>query len=147
MSKPCLYVIGSLRNPTIPELAKYLREETKLELFDDWWSASEDADEWWQHHETYKGRSYQDAINGYHAEHVFSFDLHHLQRSAGGILTLPCGKSGHLEFGFLMGQGKRGYILFDREPDRFDIMYRFANGGVFFNKADLAAQIKKDFSV
>ena len=141
-----IYIIGSLRNPEIPKLGKYLRDTTGIEMFEDWWSASEDADEWWQHHENFKGRSYQQAINGFHAQHDFDFDLVHLNRSDGGILVLPAGRSGHLEFGYLMGQGKKGYILFDEEPSRFDIMYRFANKGVFFTKEELGEQIKKDFA-
>lgn len=143
----CLYMIGSLRNDQIPIIAQVLRDTTKLEIFDDWWSASEDADEWWQKHERFKGRTYQDAINGYHAQHVFSFDYHHLNRSSGGILVMPAGRSGHLEFGYLMGQGKKGYILFDKEPERYDIMYRFSTGGVFFNINEMIDKIKEDFKV
>lgn len=143
---PCLYMIGSLRNGRVPHIAEELRKATGFEIFDDWWSASEDADEWWQSHEKLKGRTYKEAFNGYHAKHVFAFDEHHLNRSDGGILVLPAGKSGHLEFGYLMGQGKRGYILFDHEPDRFDIMYRFANGGVHFDMDTLITQLKGDFA-
>jgi nucleoside 2-deoxyribosyltransferase len=139
-------MIGSLRNPHIPEIAQTLRVQTGLEIFDDWWSASEDADEWWQKHERFKGRSYADAITGYHAKHVFEFDYHHLNRSDGGVLVMPAGRSGHLEFGYLMGQGKRGYILFDEEPERFDVMYQFATGGVFFDMDSLVKKIQEDFA-
>lgn len=145
MSKPCLYVIGSLRNPEIPKIAKAIRDATELELFDDWYSSSDDADDWWQSHERFKGRTYEQAINGYHASHVFAFDYLHLNRSVGGILVLPAGKSAHLEAGFLRGQDKRLYILFDKEPERYDIMNRFANGGVHFNLDSLITQIKNDF--
>lgn len=41
-------------------------------------------------------------------------------------MVLPCGKSGHLEFGWAIGKGKPGYILFDGEPERYDVMYQFA---------------------
>lgn len=146
MIKPCLYMIGSLRNEQIPIIAEQLRQATACEIFDDWWSASEDADEWWQQHEKFKGRTYQDAINGHHASHVFAFDYVHLNRSVGGVLVLPSGRSAHLEAGYLRGQNKRLYILFDKEPDRFDVMYRFANGGVHFTMDSLVQQINKDFT-
>ena len=43
------------------------------------------------------------------------------------VLALPAGKSGHLELGWALGQGKRGYILLEEsDPERFDIMYLFA---------------------
>ena len=139
-------MIGSLRNPEIPLVAKEIREKTQLEIFDDWWSASEDADEWWQRHANFKGETYEQAINGHHAMHVFSFDYAHLNRSHGGILVLPAGRSAHLEAGYLRGQNKRLYILFDKEPERFDVMYRFANGGVHFNMESLTKQINNDFN-
>jgi len=53
-----------------------------------------------------------------------------------GVLVLPAGKSGHLELGYMIGQGKPGYILLDGEPERFDVMYNFATG-VFTNLSDL----------
>jgi len=123
--KPVIYLIGSLRNPEIPKIAHKLRG-IGFEVFDDWWSASEDADEWWQHHENFKGNTYKTAIHGHHADSVFEFDLKHLNRADIGVLALPAGKSGHLELGYMIGRGKPGYILFDEEPTRFDIMYRFA---------------------
>jgi hypothetical protein len=52
------------------------------------------------------------------------------------VLCMPAGKSGHLEFGYCCGTGKRGFILFDQEPERYDVMYRFAiesGGDVCFN--------------
>lgn len=36
----------------------------------------------------------------------------------------------------MIGQGKPGYILLDGEPERFDVMYKFA-AGVFTNSTDL----------
>jgi hypothetical protein len=39
---------------------------------------------------------------------------------------MPAGKSGHLELGYAIGSGKRGFVCFDQEPDRWDVMYRFA---------------------
>lgn len=139
MSK-VIYLVGSLRNPIIPNVALSLRD-MGFEVFDDWWSASEDADEWWQRHENLKGNTYRDAIHGHHADCVFEFDYKHLNRADIGVLVLPAGKSGHLEFGWLVGRGKTGFILFDEEPSRFDIMYRFAND-VCFSMDELKEKLK-----
>jgi hypothetical protein len=55
---------------------------------------------------------------------------------------MPSGKSGHLELGYSLGRGKRGYILFDQEPKRVDIMYQFATD-IFFSFDELAAELQK----
>lgn len=120
------YLIGSLRNPEIPQLAQKLRA-TGHEIFDEWYSAGPHADDAWRDHQKAKGLSYVEALDGEAARHVFDFDYHHLTRADGVILALPAGRSGHLEFGWAIGRGKLGYILLDR-PDRWDVMYRFATG-------------------
>ena len=125
-----IYVIGSLRNPKIPDIANVLRQDGH-DVFDDWWSGSEDADEWWQKHEQIRGRSYAQALVGHHARHVFEFDKAHLDRADVGVLILPAGKSAHLELGYLVGRGKPAYVLFDGEPERFDVMYLFATKACF----------------
>ena len=130
-----IYLIGSLRNPRIPEIAKELRTAGH-EVFDDWHSVGPDADTKWQEYEIYRGRSYKEAIEGYHATDVFEFDKRHLDRCEIGVLVLPAGKSAHLELGYIIGRGKTGYVLFDAEPERFDIMYQFANG-VYFSVEEL----------
>jgi hypothetical protein len=136
-----IYLIGSLRNPSIPAIGTYLRE-LGFEVFDDWFAAGEIADDSWQAYETVRGRSYSDALDGYAANHVFSFDLHHLNRCNIGVLVLPAGKSGHLELGYLMGQNKPGYVLFDKVPERWDVMYKFASG-VFFDVKSLGETLLK----
>lgn len=139
-----IYLIGSLRNMEVPIIGKYISDNTGIEVFDEWWSVGDDADEWWHKHENYKGKTYKEAIYGYHARHVFEFDKTHLDRACAGILLHPAGKSAHLELGYLTGQNKRGYILYDKEPDRFDIMTLFATGGIFFSKEELLKQLQED---
>jgi len=142
MEKKVIYLIGSLRNLQIPKIASTLRESTSFEVFDDWYAAGPEADDCWQKYEEEKGVSYRDALSSWAAQHVYTFDLAHLQRSHVGVLVLPAGKSGHLEFGYLIGQGKKGYVLFDRTPDRWDVMYNFATD-VFFNLDDLVLELQK----
>lgn len=120
-----IYLIGSMRNPEVPRIAKLLREQG-LEVFDDWHSPGENTDECWQAYERFRGRNYKEALNGYHAKHVFEFDKAHLDRCDYVLLVLPAGKSGHLELGYVIGTGKPGFILLTEEPERFDIMYNFA---------------------
>ncbi len=125
-----IYLIGSLRNPEIPALGVALRE-AGFDVFDDWFAGGKIADDEWQAYETSRGRTYGEALRGYAADHVFHFDKYHLDRADSGVLVLPAGKSGHLELGYLAGQGKRTFILFDSVPERWDVMYKFATGVAF----------------
>ena len=119
---------------------KQLREETGLEIFDDWFSPGPKADDYWKSYETARGRNYQQALKGWAGKHVFEFDKFHIDRADFGILILPAGKSGHLELGYMIGCGKPGYILLDK-PDRWDVMYQFATG-IFFDEAEMIEELK-----
>jgi hypothetical protein len=125
-----IYLIGSLRNPAIPELAEVLRTHS-LEVFDDWHAAGPRADDHWQEYETHRGRSYGEALKGAAAVSVFRFDKLHLDKADTVVLVMPAGKSGHLEFGYSVGMGKRGIVFFDKEPERWDVMYQFASAVCF----------------
>ena len=57
-------------------------------------------------------------------------------------MLMPAGKSGHLELGYIIGRGKPGYILFDGEPERYDVMVQFATG-IFFNKQELFDKLRE----
>ncbi len=130
------YLIGSLRNPGIPLLAARLRNAGVEEVFDDWYSAGPEADDKWMEYEKAKGNGFVGALQGYAAWHVFEYDQHHLDTSDAVVLVMPAGKSAHLEFGYAIGKGKRGFILMEGEPERFDVMYRFADA-VFTDPAKL----------
>lgn len=135
-----LYLIGSLRNPEVPLLAERLRKRG-LDIFDDWFAAGPEADDYWQKYEQARGHDYQEALQGYSANHVFEYDDAHLDDSNGGILLLPAGKSGHLELGKLVGQKKPTFIFMPTgEPERWDVMYRYARSLVY-TEADLLNEI------
>lgn len=122
-----IYLIGALRNLRVQEVAHELRANLGgEEVFDDWASPGEEADEKWQAYERRRGRTYRQALDGWHAQHVFHFDKTHLDRARAAVLLQPAGKSAHLELGYIIGQGKPGYILYLAEPERFDIMMLFA---------------------
>ncbi len=134
-----VYLIASLRNPDVPHLGNKIRA-LGLEVWDDWYGAGKIADQAWQEYEQIRGRPYKEALYGNAAQNIFQFDKRHLDASDLAVLLLPAGKSGHLEFGYMIGQGKRGYILFPEEPERWDVMNQFATN-VFFNEADLLEEL------
>lgn len=123
-----IYLIGSLRNPEIPNIANRLRQAGH-EVFDDWYAAGPEADDHWRDYEKGRSHSYLTALQGHAARNVFEFDKRHLERATAVVLALPAGKSGHLELGWSLGRGVPGYILLD-DPERWDVMYQFATGVV-----------------
>ncbi len=135
-----IYLIGSLRNPQVPEIANEIRKATGEEVFDDWYAAGPEADDKWRDYEKGRGRDYREGLAGLAAKHVFDFDLFHLTRASAGVLILPAGRSGHLELGFLIGQGKPGFILLDN-PERWDVMYKFAT--VCFTQEELLENLSR----
>lgn len=133
-----LYLIGSLKNDSIPYLAKDIRK-LGISVFDCWHRAGKDADDFWKAGELIKGSSYREALSGYAAQHVYQFDRKHLNRCQGAVLVLPAGKSGHLEAGYMKGSGKWLGIYFpDGEPEntRWDVMYNFADA-IIYGKREL----------
>lgn len=135
-----VYLIGSLRNPIIPGISVELREKTGFEVFDDWFAPGPRADDHWKEYEEARGHTYEQALNGWAAQHIFEFDKHHIDRCDIGLLIMPAGKSGHLELGYMIGQGKPGYILMDA-PDRWDVMAKFAE--VHFNIESLVDALRE----
>lgn len=136
-----IYLIGSLRNPEVPKVGDAIRE-LGITVFDDWFAGGPIADDSWQEYEKGRGRSYRDALVGPAARNVFQFDHRNLEQSDAAILCLPAGKSGHLELGFMAGQGKFTGVLFPEEPERWDVMYQFAND-VWFSKEEMLEALKK----
>ena len=120
-----IYLVGSLRNPEIPEIAEKLRA-AGYEVFDDWYAAGDKADDAWRAYEISKGNSYREALEGHAAKHVYAFDRRHLERCDTVILALPAGRSGHLELGWAAGAGKETHVILGKEYDRWDVMYQFA---------------------
>lgn len=135
-----LYLIGSLRNLRIPQIGKDLRNAGHV-VFDDWYAAGERADDAWQAYEQARGHSFSDALQGFAAQHVFNFDYEHLFSCDVVILVTPAGKSGHLELGWALGRGKKGYVLLDAPVERWDVMYAFTHG-----VHDSVATLIKDLS-
>jgi nucleoside 2-deoxyribosyltransferase len=136
-----IYLIGSLRNPSIPDIANHLRSQGH-EVFDDWFAPGPQADDWWKMYEQTRGRKYKEALSGFAAQHIFEFDKYHIDRCDTGVLVLPAGRSGHLELGYMLGQGKDGFIILDPTVDRWDLMYQFATG-VYDTMEELCESLTK----
>jgi len=142
-AKRVIYIIGSLKNRQVPIIANQLRKALPdAEVFDSWYYCSEDADDWLRDCCKAKGLGYKDTLKDWGARHVYEFDHFHLTRATDVILIMPSGKSAHLELGWSLGQGKRGYVLFDKEPERIDIMYQFATE-IFFDFDELVVELEK----
>jgi hypothetical protein len=136
-----IYLIGSLRNPVVPEIGRTLRA-AGYDAFDDWFSAGPIADDCLQEYENSRGHTYDEALAGYAAQHIVAFDRKHLDRCDIGLLVMPAGKSGHLELGYMTGQGKPTFVLFDKTPERYDIMYALT-GGIYFNMDSLLDRLAR----
>ncbi len=135
-----IYLIGSLKNWKVIELANELRKEGH-EVFDSWISPGPEADDFWRKYSKKRGLTHKEALKDWSATHIYEFDKTHLDRADTVVMVMPCGKSGHLELGYALGQGKKGYILFDKEPERWDIMHLFADE-VFYDKKELIKVLK-----
>ena len=129
-----VYLMGSMRNPRVQDIATRLRLKG-FDVFDDWQSPGPEADDHWQAYERARGRSYKEALYGVHATTVFELDKKHLDEADIAVMIMPCGKSAHLEAGW-KAKTHPVYILFDEEPERYDIMYRFATD-IFFDEEEL----------
>jgi hypothetical protein len=154
MNKIVIYMIGSLKNPKIPEIAKEIRGlgkelSVEIEAFDDWFSPGPEADDFWRNFEKVRGSTYKQALRNYAGKHIFEFDKFHIDRADVGILIMPAGKSGHMELGYLMGRCKTCFVFFEEEPERWDVMYQFAmenDGDVCFSKEELFEGLRKLFA-
>jgi nucleoside 2-deoxyribosyltransferase len=104
-------------------------------------AAGPEADDYWQKYEQQRGHTFTQALAGNAARHVFNYDRRHLDASDAAVLMLPAGKSGHLEFGYMIGQKKPGFILLNGEPERWDVMYGFADG-VYTNERELTEALR-----
>lgn len=131
-----LYLIGSLRNPHVPNVASYLRSRGH-EVFDDWYAAGPNADDAWRDYEKNRGRSFLEGLRGLAARHVYDFDREHLYKADAAVLLAPAGKSAHLELGWCLGRGKPGYVVLQPGVERWDVMYQLATG-VYETAGDLA---------
>jgi hypothetical protein len=136
-----IYVIGSLRNPRIIEIANGI-QSLGIEAFADWAGAGESADDSLRDYAKARGLDYKQTLQTYGAKHIFEFDKKHLDRCDAAVMVLPCGRSAFLEAGYTVGNKKPCYALFDETPPRIDVMLQFLTD-IFFSKEELYEALKK----
>jgi len=138
-----IYLSGSLRTQSVPELGKALRADG-YDVFDDWHAAGPRADDEWQRYEMHRGRNMRDALRGYAAMHVFKYDLHHLDRSDVGVALGPIGKSTFGEMVYLKRvRLKPVYMLLDSDPERWDNMLPLGVSDIFYSVEDLRNALRR----
>jgi hypothetical protein len=142
-SKPVVYIIGSLQNDGIPLLGDMLRDHG-YEAVDNWYAAGKEADKSWQEYSTKRGKTYAEALSSREANHTFFFDRSYINLSDAVVMLYPAGRSAHLEFGYAIGQGKRGYILMEDSPERYDVMAQFASATVFLSQENLLRALENE---
>lgn len=138
-----IYIIGSLRNPKIPEVTNAI-QGIGIEAFADWYQSGPESDDYWKKYSESRGWSYEKALQSAGADQIFQFDKTHLDRTDAAVLVAPAGKSAHCELGYTIGRGKPGYYLFpDGAPelDRWDVMVKFATK-IFFSVEDLLQELQ-----
>lgn len=140
-----IYLIGSLKNKEIGGVAEILRK-LGHEVFDDWRSPGPDADDHLRDYYRERGFNYRQIMESPSAKLAFEYDKKHLAEADCAVMVMPAGKSGHLELGTVIGSGKPGYILFDKEPDRVDIMHGFATK-IFLNMDEMIEYFSKGVNV
>lgn len=135
------YLIGSLRNPLIPAFANQIAE-AGYEVFADWFSPGPDADDYHRDYAKARGWSYKQFLEGPAAKNIFEFDKFHMDRCDAAVMLMPAGKSGHTELGYTIGRGKPGYLVFEEEPERYEIMVQFATQ-IFFSRQEFLTFLKE----
>lgn len=137
-----IYLVGSLANKEIPYFANEMRN-LGFEVFDQWWSPGPLADSYWRHYIKIRGLTFKQALADYAGKHIFEFDRSHIDKADMVVVLAPFGKSAHMELGYAIGKGKKGFILFKEEPKKFDVMYGFATE-IFTSKNELFDRLKKE---
>jgi hypothetical protein len=123
-----IYVASSWRNLLQPAIVHMLRR-CGHEVYDfrnpapgQKGFAWSDIDPDWQ---SWTPQSYREALKHPIAEKGYSFDINALRACDAVVFVLPCGRSASWEFGYAMGQGKRGYVV-AFEPCEPELMFREA---------------------
>lgn len=121
-----IYVASSWRNPFYSEVVKRLRAAGH-QVYDfrnpphggngfRWTDVDENAPNW-----TFK--EYSEGLHHPKAERQFAADLEALKWADTCVLVLPCGRSAHLEAGWMAGAGKR-VIVYVPEMQEPELMYK-----------------------
>lgn len=128
-----IYVASSWRNGLQPAIVHALRN-CGHEVYDfrnpkpgdDGFRWSQvGAPESYKHGGKVSPENYRAMLQHPRAVEGYASDISHVRWCEAVVYVLPCGRSASWEFGYAMGQGKRGYVVAfeDLEPD---LMFREA---------------------
>jgi hypothetical protein len=78
-----------------------------------------DVDPSWK---DWSARAYREGLKHPVAQRGYALDVAALRRCDAVVYVLPCGRSASWEFGYAMGQGKRGYVV-QFEPQEPELMF------------------------
>lgn len=128
-----IYVASSWRNPLQPAIVHALRRSGH-EVYDFRHPKPGDDGFRWQdvdgpatykHGDKVSPEQWRKMLAHPRAAEGYESDISHVRWCDAVVYVLPCGRSASFEFGYAMGQGKRGYVVAfdDVEPD---LMFREA---------------------
>ena len=123
-----LYTASSWRNEKYSSVVELLLfEGHRIYNFRDAnsWFKWEEIDEKW---ESWNNIQFVQALSHPLSKKAFSADFRGMQWADACVLIMPCGKSAHIEAGYMKGKGKPLYILLDGEATRAELTYSIADG-------------------
>lgn len=126
-----IYLGGSLNNPEVRALARTIRLDMGgIQVFDDWAAAHPEADDKWRDYSKARGYELPEALSSHAGQQVYNFDRINLISADVFVLVAPCGKSAHLEAGYMAGLREAGFskrviAYIGNDPERYDVMYNF----------------------
>jgi hypothetical protein len=132
-----IYVCSSWRNPHYPGVVEHLRSRS-FEVWD-WRNPPTGGNGFrWQDcgrfgyvmGEKWSSDEWDKTLKHPSAQAGFASDLAGMNWCDVGVLLHPCGRSAHLEAGWLAGRGKTVHIL-AQEPVEPDLMVLALNGKIF----------------
>ena len=137
-----LYTASSWRNEKYPAVVQQLREKGHtIYNFRDTnsWFRWEEIDPEW---ESWGNKEFASALSHPLAKRAFNADFSGMNWADACVLIMPCGRSAHIEAGYMKGKGKLLYILLDGEKTRAELTYSIANG-IFDDVRGLLAELEE----
>lgn len=86
--------------------------------------------------ESWTPEQYREALRHPLAEAGFRHDRYALDWADTGVLVMPCGRSAHLELGYLAGQGKPCAVITHEQMEP-ELMVKLCSGGVLIGHDEL----------
>ena len=127
-----IYVASSWRNPLQPAIVTMLREcghdvydFRNPKPGDDGFRWSQLGNPEYKHGNLVDPAIWRTMLQHPRAAESYESDISHVRWCDAVVYVLPCGRSASWEFGYAMGQGKKGYVVAfeDTEPE---LMFREA---------------------